>query len=56
MNSRIINKDYVMQLIYSEDDKGYYYQRFNDWKVSVKLFKTEQKAITARENNQLTWE
>lgn len=44
-----------MQLIYSPDDNGYYWQRFEDWKVS-QIFFTEGDAIRAKQTDQLLWE
>jgi len=44
-----------MNLIFSPDDNGYYFQRFSDWKTS-QLFKTEKEAIKARKENKLIWE
>jgi len=49
-----------MKLIYSPDDarrygKGWYWQRFIDWKTS-QLFKTEKEAIKAKKENCLKWE
>jgi len=46
-----------MTLIYSPDDeeesgKGYYWERFSDWKIS-QLYKTKHEAIQARHNHRL---
>ena len=48
-------QDYGMDLIYSADDGGWYFQRYSDWKVS-QLFDTEDDAIAARNRGELEWE
>ena len=42
-------------LIYSPDDKAYYYQRFSDWKVT-QLFKSQKEARQAKKDGLLKWE
>jgi len=49
-----------MKLIYSHDDamkcgKGWYWQRYKDWKTS-QLFKTDTEAFQAKHQNKLKWE
>ena len=44
-----------MQLVYSPDDNGWYWQRYKDWKTS-QIFRTELEALKAKEKNKLKWE
>lgn len=49
-----------MKLIFNPDDKekhgkGWYWQRFTDWKTS-QLFNTEEEAEQARDINILKWD
>ena len=44
-----------MELIYSDWDLGWYWQRYSDWKTS-QLFSTEQEAWDAKSDGKLTWE
>ena len=44
-----------MTLIYSPDEKGWYWERRDsDWKVS-QLFPSKRAAKAAKRKNQLTW-
>ena len=48
-----------VQLYYSPDDNGYYYQRLMDFKVSKKLYKTEDEALRDyinTDNPEYIWE
>lgn len=46
--------DEAMELIYSPDDAGYYWQRFSDWKTS-QVFKTRSLAERAKAKGKLRW-
>ena len=52
--TQILETD-TMELIYSPDDNGYYWQRFSDWKIS-QIFFTENDAIRAKQTKQLIWD
>jgi len=43
-----------MQLVYSTDDNGYYYQRAADWKTS-QVFSSPKLAERALSSNSLIW-
>ena len=43
-----------MELIYSPDERGWYWQRFSDWKTT-QLFATKELAIRARDDKILEW-
>ena len=42
-------------LIYSSDDRGFYFQRFSDWKTT-QVFSTKQEALDADELGLLIWD
>lgn len=43
-----------MELVYSPDEAGYYWQRFSDWKTS-QVFKTRSLAVRAKAKGKLRW-
>ena len=46
-----------IELIYSEDDDGYYWQDFNTAKQSTsQVFNTKDEAIRAKENHTILWD
>lgn len=47
--------DIELDLVYSPDDNGWYFQRAADWKVS-QLFTDEELAMNAYRNNTIEWE
>ena len=52
----IINEIAGLQLIWSVDDQGYYWQEtFNDWRTS-QLFPDLKTALDSLENNKLHWD
>lgn len=42
------------RLVYSDDDKGYYWERFRDWKTS-QIYATVKEARESLENNTIIW-
>ena len=44
-----------IRLIYSPDDNGFYFERFNDWKTS-QVFPTKMEAWKALRDDLIIWE
>ncbi len=45
-----------IDLVYSEDDNGYYWQDFDDVKQPTsQIFSTKSEAIKAKENHTIMW-
>lgn len=55
MNMEYVNRDRPCDLIYSEDEEGWYWQKqFGDCKVSS-LYETAGEAVNAMSENKIEW-
>jgi len=55
METEYVNRDRPCDLIYSQDEEGWYWQRqFGDWKVSW-LYDTAGEAVEAMNKNEVEW-
>ncbi len=53
----VITINYEIDLCFSLDDEGWYFQQFKDKTDRVsKIYKTKESAMTAYKANKITWE